>query len=102
MAESPESAGEILSSRTAGGKVIRGGSLRTGGYIAGTALAAVASVFLLRYLGVVDFGRYVTVMSVIAIVTGVTDVGLMVVGQREYAIAETKAAKDRLMADMLG
>ena len=102
MAESPESAGEVLSSRTAGGKVIRGGSLRTGGYIAGTALAAVASVFLLRYLGVVDFGRYVTVMSVIAIVTGVTDVGLMVVGQREYAIAETKAAKDRLMADMLG
>jgi O-antigen/teichoic acid export membrane protein len=102
MVDTPDPAGRILESRTAGDKVIRGGSLRTVGYIGGTALAAVASVFLLRYLGVVDFGRYVTVMSVIAIVTGVTDVGLMVVGQREYAVARTAAARDRLMADMLG
>jgi O-antigen/teichoic acid export membrane protein len=102
VADSPDSAGRILESRTAGDKVIRGGSLRTAGYIAGTALAAVASVFLLRYLGVADFGRYVTVMSVLAIVTGVTDVGLMVVGQREYAIAKTPGARNRLMADMLG
>jgi O-antigen/teichoic acid export membrane protein len=102
MADSPHEAGGILESRSAGDKVIRGGSLRTVGYIAGTALAAVASVFLLRYLGVVDFGRYITVMAVIAIVTGVTDVGLMVVGQREYAVAGTAAARERLMADMIG
>jgi O-antigen/teichoic acid export membrane protein len=102
VADPPESAAHVLESRTAGGKVIRGGALRTVGYIAGTALAAVASVFLLRYLGVVDFGRYITVMSVIAIVTGVTDVGLTVVGQREYAVAADEAARRRLLADMVG
>jgi O-antigen/teichoic acid export membrane protein len=97
-----ESAAEVLESRTAGGKVIRGGALRTGGYLAGTGLAAVASIFLLRYLGVDDFGRYVTVMSVLAIVTGITDVGLTIVGQREYAVASDEAARQRLLADMFG
>jgi O-antigen/teichoic acid export membrane protein len=97
-----ESAADVLESRTAGGKVIRGGALRTGGYVAGTALAAAASVFLLRYLGVVDFGRYITVMSVIAIVTGVTDVGLTIVGQREYAVAADSEARSRLMSNLLG
>ena len=97
-----ESAAEVLESRTAGGKVIRGGALRTAGYLAGTGLATVASVFLLRYLGVDDFGRYVTVMSVLAIVTGVTDVGLTIVGQREYAVARDEATRQRLLADMLG
>jgi O-antigen/teichoic acid export membrane protein len=101
VADPHESAADVLESRTAGGKVIRGGALRTFAYIAGTALAAIASVFLLRYLGVVDFGRYITVMSVIAIVTGVTDVGLTTVGQREYAIAADKTERQRLLADMI-
>jgi len=95
-------AAAVLEDRTAGGKVIRGGALRTFGYFAGVGLAAVASVFLLRYLGVVDFGRYVVVMSVVAVVGGITDVGLTIVGQREYAVARSEADRRRLLANMAG
>ena len=41
----------ILGAGSAGGKVIRGGLLRGGGYIVGTIAATGASVVLLRYLG---------------------------------------------------
>jgi O-antigen/teichoic acid export membrane protein len=72
------------------------------GYLLGSALATAASIILLRYLGVVDFGRYVTVMSVVAIVTGLTDVGLTLVGQREYVLQPTDESKKRLTATVLG
>jgi O-antigen/teichoic acid export membrane protein len=76
--------------------------VRVVGYLLGSALAAVASIILLRYLGVVDFGQYVTVMSLIAIVTGLTDVGLTLVGQREYVLQPTDASKSRLTGTVLG
>jgi O-antigen/teichoic acid export membrane protein len=45
-------------------------------------------VLLLRHLGVVDFGRYVTVMALIGIVSGVSDAGLTTIGARELSVAE--------------
>ncbi|HZQ66182.1 MAG TPA: polysaccharide biosynthesis C-terminal domain-containing protein [Gaiellaceae bacterium] len=86
----------------AGSAAIRGGALRTGGYLTGTALIAAASVLLLRHLGVTDFGRYVTVMSLVAVVSGLTDAGLTLVGQREYVVAPTPEAKRDLLANVLG
>ena len=77
---------DVLREGVAGPRVIRGGAVRAAGYSGGVLLTAVASVFLLRYLGVVDFGRYVTVMSLIAIVSGVTDAGLTAVANRELAV----------------
>jgi O-antigen/teichoic acid export membrane protein len=88
----------ILGAGSAGGKVIRGGLLRAGGYAVGTVAATAASIVLLRYLGPVAVGRYVTVMSLLAIVGGLTDAGLTVIGQREYAIAETDEERRRLLA----
>ena len=66
------------------------------------ALAAIASVFLLRYLGVVEFGRYIVVVSIVAVVGGITDVRLTIVGQREYAVANTRGERDRLLANLVG
>ena len=66
-------ADDILRSPEAGQRVIRGGTIRGLGYGLGVGLTAIASVFLLRYLGVDDFGRYVTVLSLMAIVSGITD-----------------------------
>jgi O-antigen/teichoic acid export membrane protein len=86
----------------AGLRAIRGGAIRVAGYVAGSALAAAASVLLLRYLGVADFGRYVTVMSLIGIVTGLTDLGLTLVGQREYVLRESEASRRELVATILG
>lgn len=91
-----------LSLPTAGPRAVRGGAIRVAGYLLGSGLAAAASIILLRYLGVVDFGRYVTVMSVVAIVTGLTDVGLTLVGQREYVLQGTDEARRQLTATVLG
>ena len=92
---------DVLHTSEAGPKVIRGGVLRFGGYAAGVLLGAVASVFLLRHLGVVEFGQYVTVMSLVAIVAGVTDAGLTVVGSRELAQRPLGEQRERLVANIL-
>jgi len=92
---------DVLHTPEAGPKVIRGGALRFMGYAAGVLLGAAASIFLLRHLGVTDFGRYVTVMSLIAIVAGVTDAGLTVVGSRELAVRPAGEQRDRLVANIL-
>lgn len=77
---------DVLRTPQAGAKVIRGGALRGLGYGAGILLAGGTSVLLLRYLGVVDFGRYATVAALLGIVSGITDAGLTAVGSRELAI----------------
>jgi len=59
---------DVLDTPSAGGKVIRGGVLRGGGYVAGLALAVVGAALMTRHLGVVDWGRYVTVLSLVSIV----------------------------------
>lgn len=96
-----EEADAVLASGDAGGKVIRGGMLRAGGYAVGTIAATAASVVLLRYLGPIEVGRYVTVMSLLAIVGGLTDAGLTVIGQREYTIASSEEHRRRLLADIV-
>ncbi len=93
---------DVLADSTAGAKAIRGGALRVVGYGAGMVLTAVTSVALLRYLGVDDFGRYATVTAIIAIVGGLTDAGLNVVGQREYVLAATAGPQRLLVSDILG
>ena len=77
---------DLLRAPTAGAKVIRGGLVRAAGYAAAVALGAATSVFLLRYLGVEDFGRYATVGALLGIVSGLTDAGLIAVGNRELAV----------------
>ena len=93
---------DILRSPEAGHLVIRGGALRGFGYAVGVLLTAVGSVFLLRYLGVEDFGRYATVMSLIAIVSSVTDAGLTAVGARDLPLREREHERRRLVANLLG
>lgn len=92
----------LVRSPAAGAKVIRGGVVRGAGYGVGVVLTAAASVFLLRYLGVVDFGRYVTVMSLVAIVSGVADAGLTAVANRELANRRLADERNRLMQNLVG
>ena len=93
---------DVLRTSEAGPLVIRGGAIRGFGYGVGVVLTAIASVFLLRYLGVVDFGRYVTVLSLIAIVSGVTDAGLTAVGARDLSLRPIGEPRERLLANLLG
>jgi O-antigen/teichoic acid export membrane protein len=92
---------DILSAKGAGGLAIRGGILRVGGYVAGILLLLVAIPFLTRHLGPDGFGRYVTVLSLIAIVAMVSDAGLTVVGVREYAVRDA-VRRERLVRNLVG
>jgi O-antigen/teichoic acid export membrane protein len=94
-------ADDVLRSPDTGLRVVRGSALRGGGYVAGVLLVAAASVLLLRYLGVVDFGRYVTVMALIGIVSGVTDAGLTAIGNRELAVTRPGEERRRLIANLV-
>src|SRR3954469_8430148 len=84
---------EVLTDAGAGGSAIRGGVLRVAGYALGLALTGFASIVLLRYLGVVEFGRFVTVTALTAVIGGLTDAGLTVVGQREFVLCRTADAR---------
>jgi O-antigen/teichoic acid export membrane protein len=92
---------DLLDSSDAGPAAVRGGALRTGGYVVAVALSAASAPLLVRHLGVIDFGRYVTVLSVITIVGGITDAGLTAIGVREYSVRE-RSARDRLLRNLLG
>ena len=104
MSDLDLSAEQILREPSAGRLAIRGSALRGGGYLAGWILLAVASVLLVRHLGVADFGRYATVMSIVAVVSALGDPGLSLLGQRD--IVQTggavAGARRRLLEDILG
>jgi O-antigen/teichoic acid export membrane protein len=92
---------EMLDAPTAGGKVIRGSFFRIGGYVVGVLLGVLSASLMIRHLGVVDWGRYVTVTSLVAIVGGLSEAGLSSIGAREYVTREG-AERDRLMRNLLG
>jgi O-antigen/teichoic acid export membrane protein len=93
---------DVLTDPRAGLTAVRGGVIRVSGYLIGTGLAAAASIFLLRYLGVTKFGQYITVVALLAIVGGLTDVGLTLIGQREYVLRSSDAERMALVANVLG
>lgn len=92
---------DLLDTAQAGPAAIRGSALRVGGYVVGIGASVLSISLLIRHLGVADFGRYVTVVSLITIVQGVTDAGLATVGVREYAV-RTGEARNRLMRNLTG
>jgi O-antigen/teichoic acid export membrane protein len=79
---------------------IRGGAIRVAGYAAGVLISLGSATILVRYLGISSFGRYVTVTSLIALVGGVTEAGIIVYGIREWS---TRSEYDRrqLLANLL-
>lgn len=79
----------------------RGGALRAAGFLAGQLLTVGAVALLFRHLGVDDTGRYVTVLSLVAIVQGLTDLGLTTLGVRELSTAAEDERRP-LLADLLG
>ena len=91
---------DVLDTPAAGGKAIRGGFLRIGGYVVGMVLTLASAPLLTRYLGVEDFGHWVTVLSLVTIVALVADAGMTVVGVREYAIRDADGRRV-LMANLL-
>jgi O-antigen/teichoic acid export membrane protein len=92
---------DILDSSAAGPAAIRGGVLRLAGYGIGVAVTVVSAALLFRHLGVEDGGRYVTVMSMVLIVSGVLDFGLTAIGVRELSVLPAGEAR-ALMRQLVG
>ncbi len=65
------------------------------------ALSVLSAALLTRHLGVVRFGEYTTVLSLVGVVSAITDAGMSSVGTREFAVREG-AERDALMRDLLG
>lgn len=99
--QSASSRADLLDTSAAGAAAVRGGTIRVVGYGAGVLLTVVSAALLFRHLGVVDTGRYVTVLALITIVSGVTDIGLTTIGMREVATLD-RVAGQALMRDLLG
>jgi O-antigen/teichoic acid export membrane protein len=91
----------VLDLPTAGARVIRGTLLRILAYGAGVLLGIVAAALLTRHLGAADFGRYITVVSVIAVAAGLSDAGLLNVGVREYTVRRG-ADREWLLRNLFG
>jgi O-antigen/teichoic acid export membrane protein len=91
---------DILTTAKAGDRVIRGSVWRLVATAAGILLGFATATLLLRHLGVAESGRYVTVMSLVAIPVFVADYGLNVAASRELAL---RGPQDRaLIANILG
>jgi O-antigen/teichoic acid export membrane protein len=76
---------DLLDTPAAGTAAIRGGTLRIAGYAIGVGVSVVSSAVLLRHLGVVAAGEYVTVVSLVSLAVGITDAGLATIGVRELS-----------------
>jgi O-antigen/teichoic acid export membrane protein len=85
----------------AGGRVIRGGTLRAAGALAGVLAGAVSAPLVVRHLGTTSFGHYLTVASIIFIVTALTEGGLANVAVRQYSVSDT-AQRRVLIANLAG
>jgi O-antigen/teichoic acid export membrane protein len=92
---------DILDTPAAGGRVIRGSVLRASGYGVGVLLGALAAALMIRHLGPADWGRYVTVMSLMSIAGGLSEAGMTMIGVREYSTRASRD-RDRLMRNLLG
>jgi O-antigen/teichoic acid export membrane protein len=92
---------DVLISAEAGGRVIRGSAWRSGAGLAGSAVGVATAALLLHHLGVAESGRYVTVISLLAVPVAVADVGLGVSGSRWLALCEA-ADRRRMIANILG
>jgi O-antigen/teichoic acid export membrane protein len=92
---------DVLRSPKAGALVIRGGAVRAVGFGAGALLGAATSVFLLRGLGVEDFGRYATVTALLGIVSTLSDAGLTAVGVREASLRAIGPERWSLLSNLV-
>jgi O-antigen/teichoic acid export membrane protein len=75
---------DVLDAAEAGGRAIRGGLVRTLAQLLSITLSVVSVPFMIRQLGDVDFGRYMTVQSILFILGGATEAGLTQLGIKRY------------------
>ena len=92
---------DVLTTPAAGPAAVRGGFMRGAGFLLGAGASVLTASLLFRHLGVVDLGHYVTILSLVTIVAGLSDLGLTAVGVREASVA-SRHQRGELLRDLLG
>lgn len=92
---------DILDTSAAGPSVIRGSVLRLAGYLLGALATVASSAVVIRHLGVIDTGHFLTVVALVTIVATVSDLGLTGFAVREYSTGE-RADGRRFLRNLLG
>ena len=92
---------DILDTAEAGATVIRGSVLRLGAYATGTLVTVASSAMVIRHLGVVNSGLFITVMAVVMIVATLSDLGLTSVAVRDYS-TRVRSERKRLLRNLMG
>ena len=93
--------GDILASREAGGRFLRGSGMRIGAYGAGLLVGLIATPLVTRHLGTVNWGHYITVTSLIFIAAALTEGGVANLGVRQFATTGD-VERRAFMSDLLG
>jgi O-antigen/teichoic acid export membrane protein len=92
---------DVLDTQGAGPAALRGGALRSGAFVLGILLSLISAPLLIRHLGQVEYGRYITVIALVTIVGGLSEGGVNAVALRTYT-SHSGAERARLMANVLG
>ncbi len=92
---------DILDTSQAGPSIIRGSLLRLAAYLFGTLATVVSSAVVIRHLGLVNTGHFLTVTAMVMIVATVSDLGLTGFAVRDYATAP-RAEGRRFLRNLLG
>ncbi|HUH80582.1 MAG TPA: oligosaccharide flippase family protein [Solirubrobacteraceae bacterium] len=93
--------GDILASREAGGRFLRGSGMRIVGFGAGLLVGLAATPFVTRHLGPSNWGHFITVTSLIFIAAALTEGGVGNLGIREFATSG-EAERRLFMSDLFG
>src|SRR2546421_4957393 len=94
-------AGDPYAVGEAGGRVIRGGAVRVAGALAGVLAGAISAPLVVRHLGVTDYGRYLTVTSVIFVITALSEGGLANVAVRLFSVGDASERRS-LVSNLTG
>lgn len=101
MTEPAPAGADVLDTPEAGRKIVRGGTVRVGGFAVGTGIAVLGVALVTRYLGPDDYGQFQTVLALVTIVQTITDLGMAPLGIREFS-QRHGSERDRFMAVLLG
>lgn len=93
--------GDILASREAGGRFLRGSGMRVVAYSSGLLVGLASTPLVTRHLGAADWGHYITVTSVIFIAAALTEGGVANLGVREYSTGD-ETERRSFMSNLLG
>lgn len=92
----------ILDSADVGRRVVHGGAVRIAGFAIVNLLGVAGIIILQRTLGIDDYGRYGTVLALVAVVGLITDAGLTITGSRELALHERGADRRAFLGAVFG